>query len=218
MFALLTSSPYFLAAVALLVLGTILTVAGFVALMRARVGSFTLRTVLGLTLLSLGGLAGMIAFGIQGYQTLTREEIAAQISVSPIAPQRFAATFRYPDGRVANFMIAGDEIYVDAHILKWQPLANLFGLHTAYELDRVAGRYRDIEQERTAERTIHTLSQDKPINLFGLRQRHTFLAILLDAKYGSATFVPVIQPAELELRISTTGLLMREVSAAPKSP
>lgn len=218
MFGLLTSSPYFLVAVALLVLGTILTIAGFVALMRARVGSFTLRTVLGLTLVSLGGLVGMIAFGIQGYQTLTREEIAAQISVSPIAPQRFAATFRYPDGRVANFIIAGDEIYVDAHILKWQPLANLFGLHTAYELDRVAGRYRDIEQERTAERTIHSLSQDRPVNLFGLRQRHTFLAILLDAKYGSATFVPVIQPAELELRISTTGLLMREVSAAPKSP
>jgi len=218
MFAQLTSSPYFFAAVALLVLGAILTIAGFVALMRARVGSFTLRTVLGLTLLSLGGLAGMIAFGIQGYQTLTREEVAAQISVFPLAPQRFAATFRFPDGRVANFIIAGDEIYVDAHILKWQPLANLLGLHTAYELDRVAGRYRDIEQERTAERTIHSLSQDKLVNLFGLRQRHTFLAILLDAKYGSATFVPVIQPAELELRVSTTGLLMREVSPLPKSP
>jgi hypothetical protein len=157
MSAQLTSSPYLFAAVAFLVIGTILTIAGFVALMRARVGSFTLRTVLGLILLSLGGLAGMIAFGLQGYQTLTREEIAAQISVSPIAPQRFAATFRYPDGRVENFIIAGDEIYVDAHILKWQPLANLLGLHTAYELDRVAGRYRDIEQERTAERTIHLI-------------------------------------------------------------
>lgn len=218
MFAQLTSSPYFLTAVALVVFGIILTIAGFVALMRARVGSFTLQTLLGLLFLSLGGLAGMIALGIQGYQTLTREEIAAQISVSPVAPQRFAATFRYPDGRVENFMIAGDEIYVDAHILKWQPLANLFGLHTAYELNRVGGRYRDIEQERTAQRTIHSLSQDKPINLFGIRQRHTFLAILLDAKYGSATFVPVIQAAELELRISTTGLLMREASTAPKSP
>lgn len=218
MFAQLTSSPYFLAAVALVVFGIILTIAGFVALMRARVGSFTLQMALGLLFLSLGGLAGMIALGIQGYQTLTREEIAAQISVSPVAPQRFAATFRYPDGRVESFMIAGDEIYVDAHILKWQPLANLFGLHTAYELNRVGGRYRDIEQERTAQRTVHSLSQDKPINLFGIRQRHTFLAILLDAKYGSATFVPVIQAAELELRISTTGLLMREVSTAPKSP
>ncbi len=217
MFAQLTSSPYFLAAVALIAFGTILAIAGFVALMRARVGTFTLQTLLGLLFLSLGGLAGMIAVGIQGYQTLAREEIAAHISVSPVAPQRFAATFRYPDGRVENFMIAGDEIYVDAHILKWQPLANLFGLHTAYELNRVGGRYRDIEQERTAQRTIHSLSQDKPINLFGIRQRHTFLAILLDAKYGSATFVPVIQAAELELRISTTGLLMREASTAHKS-
>lgn len=217
MSAQLTSSPYFLSAVALVVFGCILTLAGFVALVRARVGTFTLQTLSGLLLLSLGGLAGMIAFGIQGYQTLTREEVAAYISVSPVAPQRFAATFRYPDGRIANFIIAGDEIYIDAHILKWQPLANLFGLHTAYELDRVAGRYRDIEQERTAERTIHSLSQDKPINLFGLRQRHTFLAILLDAKYGSATFVPVIQPAELELKISTTGLLLREVNITPKS-
>lgn len=213
----LISSPYFLSAVALLLFGIILTIAGFVALLRAHVGSFTLRTLLGLLLLAFGGLAGMIAFGIQGYQTLTREEIAAQISVAPVAAQRFSATFRYPDGRVASFIIAGDEIYVDAHILKWQPLANLIGLHTAYELDRVGGRYHDIEQERTAERTVLSLSQDKPVNLFGLRQRHTFLALLLDAKYGSATFVPVVQAAELELRVSTTGLLMRELSATPKS-
>jgi hypothetical protein len=218
MFAQLTSSPYFITAATLIVFGIILTIAGIVALLRARISSFTLQTLLGLTLLSLGALTGIIAFGIQGYQTLTREEIAARISVSPVAPQRFAASFHYPDGRVANFIIAGDEIYVDAHILKWQPLANLFGLHTAYELDRVGGRYRDIEQERTAERTIHTLSQDKLFDLFGLRQRHTFLALLLDAKYGSATFVPVIQPAELELRVSTTGLLMRELANNTKSP
>jgi hypothetical protein len=218
MFALLTSSPYFITAVTLFVFGFILTIAGIVALVRARISSFTLQTLLGLLLLFLGTLTGMVALGIQGYQTLTREEVAARISVSPVAPQRFAASFHYPDGRVANYIIAGDEIYVDAHILKWQPLANLFGLHTAYELDRVGGRYRDIEQERTAERTIHTLSQDKPVNLFGLRQRHTFLALLLDAKYGSATFVPVIQPAELELRVSTTGLLIRELITDTKSP
>jgi len=215
MFAQLTSSPYFLSAVALVVFGIFLTISGFIALVRAQISSFSLRTMLGLLLLALGGLAGMIGLGTQGYQTLTRETVAARISVSPVAPQRFAATFRYPDGRVDNFIIAGDEIYVDAHILKWQPLANFFGLHTAYELDRVGGRYRDIEQERTAERTIKSLNLDKPVNIFDLRQRHTLLALLLDAKYGSATFVPVIQAAELELRVSTTGLLIRELKITP---
>lgn len=218
MFAQLTSSPFFLAASILVLFGIILTIIGFVALLRAQISSFALRSTLGLLLLAIGGIAGMIALGINGYQTLTREKVAARLSVSPVAPQRFSATFRYPDGRVANFIIAGDEIYVDAHILKWQPLANLFGLHTAYELDRVGGRYRDIEQERSAERTIHSLSENKLVNLFDLRERHTFLSPLMDAKYGSATFVPVIRPAELELKVTTTGLMMRELSETPKLP
>jgi hypothetical protein len=211
MLAQLTNSPYLLAALAFGVLGIILTFTGIVALTRAHVLSFAAQTLLGVTLLALGGLAGMIAFGIQGYQALTREEIAARITVVPAGPQHFSATFNYPDGRVARFNIAGDEIYVDAHILKWQPLANFFGLHTAYELDRVGGRYREIEQERSAERTLYSLSQAKKVDLFGLRERHTFLAPLLDAKYGSATYVPVTEAGELELRVSTTGLLMREL-------
>ena len=218
MLSQMTSSPYFLAAISLLAIGLILMITGFVALIRARVGSFTLQTLIGLLLLASGALSGMIALGIQGYQTLTREEIAAHISISPIAKQRFAATFKFPDGRVEDFIIAGDEIYIDAHILKWQPLANLIGLHTAYELDRVGGRYRDIEQERAAERTLKSLSQDKVVNLFKMRQLYTILAPLLDAKYGSATFIPVMQPAELELRISTTGLLIRDKTSSKKSP
>jgi hypothetical protein len=217
MFSALTSSPYFLSASALVILGILFSFTAFVALIRAHIASFTVQTLLGLSFLAFGALSGMIAFGIQGYQTLTREETAARLSVSPIAPQRFAAIFRYPDGRVSNFIIAGDEIYIDAHILKWQPLANLIGLHTAYELDRVGGRYRDIEQERTSERTIHSLSQEKPVNLFQLRQLHTILSLLLDAKYGSATFVPVTHTAELELRVSTTGLLIRELDTTSPS-
>lgn len=217
MFSQMTNSPYFIASVVLVVCGIFLIIAGFVALIRARVGSFTLRTLLGFLMLSAGTMSGMIALGIQGYQSLTREETAAHISVSPIARQRFAATFKYPDGRIENFIIAGDEIYIDAHILKWQPLANLIGLHTAYELDRVGGRYRDIEQERLAVRTLHSLNQEKVVNLFKLRQLNTFLAPLLDAKYGSATFIPVLQPAELELRISTSGLLIRELAPNPKT-
>lgn len=211
MLAQLSNSPYLLAALALGILGIILIIAGIVALVRAHVLSFTVQSLAGLLLLTMGALSGMIAIGIQGYQALTREEVAAHISVVPTSPQHFSATFRYPDGRTATFNIAGDEIYVDARILKWQPLANILGLHTAYELDRVGGRYRNIEQERSAERTLHSLSQPKQIDLFALRERHTFLAPLLDAKYGSASFVAVTEAAELELRISTTGLLIREL-------
>ena len=212
----LATSPFFLAAVTLGALGAILVLAGIVALIRARPLRFALQTLAGLLLLSLGGLAGTIAIGIQGYLALTREDVAARLFVQPQGPQRFAATVRFPDGREATFELAGDEIYVDAHILKWKPLANVLGLHTAYELDRVAGRYHAIDEERSAVRTVYALGQGRPVDLFGLRRRYAFLAPLLDAEYGSATFMPVAQPAELEVRVSTTGLLMREANSIPK--
>jgi hypothetical protein len=34
---------------------------------------------------------------------------------------------------------------------------------------------------------------------------------LLDARYGSATFIAANKPVEFEVRVSTTGLLIRKV-------
>jgi hypothetical protein len=192
------------------VLGLLVLVAALVSLFRVRPIAFAFRTLIGLLLLSLASIAGLVGLGIQGYRALTREDVVARLSVKPAAPQRFSVTFRSPDGRELPFEVAGDEVYVDAHILKWKPIANIIGLHTAYELDRLQGRYQDIKQERVAERTVHSLRQERPVDLFGMRQRYAFMGALYDAEYGSATFVPVTKPAELELRISTTGLLMRE--------
>jgi hypothetical protein len=163
-----------------------------------------------LLVLAVGLLAGTVALGLQGYRALTREDLAATISVQPAAPQRFAARMRFPDGKVVEFDLAGDEIYVDARILKWKPTANVFGLHTAYELDRISGRYRTLEDERAKPRTLHDLGRTKAVDLFELRRRFAFLGEVFDAEYGSGTFVPVNRPAVLELRVSTTGLLIRE--------
>jgi hypothetical protein len=203
-------SAFVLAAAGFAGFGIILVFAGIAALFRWRPMSFLLRTLLGLLLVSLGLLSSAIAIGMQGYQALTKEEVAATIAVRPTGPQRFSAIVRQPDGRSQAFDLAGDEIYVDAHILMWKPIANLIGLHTAYELDRVGGRYQAIEQERTAPRTIYLLRDERPVELFQLRQRYAFLAPLYDAQYGSGTFVQVKEPAELEVRVSTSGLLVRD--------
>jgi hypothetical protein len=209
-------SPLLIAAGVLGLLGAFLVVAGIVALFRARPLRFALRSLAGMLLIALGVSSGGLALGVQGYQALTYEKLAARLTVQPTGRQRFVAVLRYPDGREASFDIAGDEVYVDAHILKWKPWANVLGLHTAYELGRVAGRYRDIDQERIAPRTVHSLAPRKPVDLFGLRQRHEFLAALFDAEYGSATFVPVTRATEVELRVSTSGLLMREAKPSAK--
>jgi hypothetical protein len=63
---------------------------------------------------------------------------------------------------------------------------------------------------------VYSLAEQRPLDLFNLRRRYTFLAPLLDAEYGSGTFVPVTRPAEFEVRVSTTGLLIREIPSRQK--
>jgi hypothetical protein len=212
----LTDAPLFPFALLFGILGIFVVIAAIYSFIKLRIPQSGYRMLAGLLLLALGALAGTISVGMLGYRALTREEVAAHIVVKPIGPQRFVATFRFPDGREATYELAGDEIYVDAHILKWHPYANMIGLHTAYEIDRVSGRYHAIKDERDAVRTVHALGREKPVDLYAVGRRYTFLAPILDAEYGSATFVPVTRPAELELRVSTTGLLMREAKPLPK--
>lgn len=184
-------------------------VSAFRALAQRRVLKLMGLSTLALLLLSVAALLATLALALQGYQALTREELAAVVEVEPTAPQRFRARFHLADGRQTEFQLAGDEFYIDAHILKWKSPANIFGLHTAYELDRVSGRYRRLSDEREAQRTVYALAAGKPVDLFDLRQRYTMLAPLVDAEYGSATFVPVNGRQELEVRVSTSGLLIR---------
>jgi hypothetical protein len=207
----IASSPLGLAAIVLCLLGIALVLAAIVALLRVKPLGSLVRLLAGALLLAVGLLLGALGIGVQGYRALTHEELAAHISLRPLGPQHFAAVFRFPDDTAATFELAGDEIYVDAHILKWHPWANVLGLHTGYELARVAGRYQSIAQERTAPRTVHALAPERPVDLFALRRQSGRLALLVDAEYGSASFVAADRAKELELRVSTSGLLIREV-------
>jgi hypothetical protein len=181
------------------------------ALRKKKLFSSAFRFVLALFALSLAGLFGMIVIATEGYRALTYEEIAAVVKTEPIGAKGFRVHFQFPDGHEASYRLAGDALYVDAHILKWKPIVNILGLHTAYELDRVAGRYMDLNEERESIRTVFLLSRDKPVNMFTLRQRYSLFRPLLDAEYGSAAFINSDKPAHFEIRVSTTGLLIREV-------
>ena len=163
----------------------------------------------GLLLLTVAALLLTISVSIRGYRALTREEVAATIRTVPIGGRHFQATVSYPDGREEVFLLAGDAVYMDAHILKWHPWVNLLGLHTAYELDRVAGRYDRLADEREGPRTVYTLARPKPLDLFDVARRLRRLAVLVDAEYGSATFVSTRAPASYEILVSTSGLMAR---------
>ncbi len=190
-------------------LGVVFLVAGVFALKRRRFLGMAGGTTLGLLFFALAALVATITVATQGYRALTHEEIAATVTVLPTTARRFSAIVTFPDGRRDTFDLAGDQVYVDAHILKWKPIANILGLHTAYELDRIGGRYVELDDERDSLRTVFSLSVNKPVDMFSLRRKWAFFSPLLDAEYGSGTFLMADHPATLEVRVSTSGLLIR---------
>lgn len=204
------SDPLIIAAVVFIFLCIIFLFA-FVASLRKRkffgaVRNFTFAFLM----LSLSLLCGTISISIQGYNAFTREELAASVEIFPIDKQLFIARITFPDSSEKQYRLEGDEFYIDAHILKWKSLANLFGLHTLYELDRVAGRYTEIVDETNKNRTVYSLAEDKLIDIFALRLKYPFLSFLVDAEYGSASFVSVNTNRKLYIMVSTTGLLIRD--------
>lgn len=207
-----TVDALWLLAAAFAIVGVAAILAGLGALARLRIGRFALRSLPGALLLAIGVLCAALAGGLHGYRALTHEAPIAQITVEPIGEKRFEAHFVFANGQQARYELAGDEIQVDARILKWKPFANVIGLHTLWTLDRVVGRYRAIDDERTELRTAYPLSADPLVDLFALRRRFASLAPLYDAEYGSASFVPADVPARYELRVSTTGLLIRPLA------
>jgi hypothetical protein len=211
----MTFDPLLVAA-AVCAAGAALCVIAAIAVLRrpirvVRLGAGALSLLLALVLLAGGALCAAVAAGLSGYRALTREELAATVHTAPTGPQSFEARIVLPDGSESRYALAGDQFAIEARILKWHPWANLLGLHTAYELDRVTGRYERIEDEQQRPRTVFALAPDHRVDLFAWRTRLPWLAPVVDAEYGSSTFTRADRIASYEVRVSTTGLLVREV-------
>lgn len=162
---------------------------------------------------SITGMLSLLMVGTQGYHALTKEIPAAQIKILPTGEQSFHATMEFADGSQQSFSLNGDELLVDAYVLKWKPWTNILGLHTAYRLDRVSGRYKALDDETQKQRSVFAVNNGGNEGLARWREEYSALSFLLDVEHGSASFVDADEAKELQLMVTTDGLLLRPVVA-----
>lgn len=143
------------------------------------------------------------------YQVFNQEELVAEVRFEDIGPQYYRIYFS-PAGEAARlFEMRGDEWQVDARILKWHGVANMLGMQTVYRLDRLSGRYRSVEQEREALRSVHGLADDKGLDLWKWSHEHKHKVPWVDAVYGSAAYMPMANKAQYKITVSHSGLVIR---------
>ncbi len=145
------------------------------------------------------------------YHRLTHEQELATVEVKKLEEQLYEVTVvlsKEPDYR-RTYELKGDEWQIDAQVLKWKGWAQLLGLNSLYRLDRLSGRYQDIEQARENLPTLYSLRAEQGIDVWGYAKEHPDQLPFVDATYGSATYLPMYDGAMYQVSLSQTGLLAR---------
>ena len=160
--------------------------------------------------------AGLLGTTLLSYERLTHEQLAMELQFEQLGERHYRVNVAYPSGRRQAFELRGDEWQVDARVLKWRGLATVLGFDSVYRLERISGRYRDLAAERTAERTVHALHEPAEIDLWDLVRSAKSWAPWIDARYGSATYLPMSDGASYQVTVSQSGLVARPLNQAAR--
>ncbi len=203
------TGPINLFALMITLFGFLLLYWGIRRLWRHRVITGSLETLSGLVFLMVATILIAISINLQTYHRLTHESPVAEIYFKAQNHQHFWVYMTYQGSRAMGFDMFGDEWQLDARILKWRGIALIMGFKTVYRLDRISGRYTNIDQERKEVRSVYALGENPGINLWDLARKHSRWIPWMDASYGSATYLPMVDGARYQVSVSTSGLLAR---------
>jgi hypothetical protein len=158
---------------------------------------------------ALAGVSLMLLISYWSYDQLTDEELVSRIEFRRISPEEFQARLMIDGAEDQFYILHGDEWQMDARIVTWKPPATILGLNPIYQLDRLSGRYADVGREQSEPRTVHSLNSGAPIDVWKFTRRFPALIPGIDAYYGTATYVPMVDGARYEVSLSRDALIAR---------
>jgi hypothetical protein len=193
-------------------LGSALFVLGLRRIWRWKTLSGSLQGISGVALISLALLVAGITANLHTYQRLTHENTVATLRFEKLGAQRFRVYLVRPDQVAEIYNLLGDEWQLDGRVLKWHGLANLLGLDSDFQLDRLAGRYHDPVQDIHARRSVYTLYKGSGLDIWAVARQHPGWLPWVDAVYGSATYMPMTHAARYEVSMTQSGLVARPLN------
>ena len=144
---------------------------------------------------------------ISNYITFSKEEPIAIISFEKLQDQEYEAKLYIKDfeeGKI--YKIYGDQWRLDAYFYKWKYYASLFGIESKYRLDRIEGRYKNIQEQNNKKKKSYQINKEIILN-----KTPTFINnFLFDIEYGSSVFKDIEINKIYTIYKNNTGFLIRE--------
>jgi len=164
------------------------------------------------TTAAVGGLGIVVATSYLSYSRLVSEQDVGMIEFMAVADNTFEARLMIEGERDRIMTLNGDEWQLDARVVSWTAPATVLGLDPIYKLERLSGRYTDIRDEQTRERSVHALSEVDTLDVWQLAQQFPKLLPGVDAYYGTATYLPMADGARYSLSMSRDALIARPLN------
>jgi len=166
------------------------------------------RSVWAVVFLLLALLGAFAASALLGYRRLTTETPLATLAARQLGPQHYALRIDYPDGEHRDVEIAGDQWQLDARVIKWEPRAVMLGAPPLYRVERISGRYIDAAQANERRHSIVVLEERNPFDLLDIKRRFPAWLPWVDADYGSAAYLPLVDGGEYRVSLAPAGGLV----------
>jgi hypothetical protein len=149
-----------------------------------------------------------LGISLRGYRLLTTEEPVASLSARRTGPQQFALRVDFADGGHRSATLNGDEWQLDARVIKWTPRAIELGAEPLYRVDRLSGRFRDAAQAAATTPSVVDFGGDSILDLWQLKRQFPQWLPWIDAEYGSAAYLPMLDGANYRVSLSASGGLI----------
>ncbi len=203
-------------AICLIILGLGLIVRGIsrIRIRRRLFGSIYWSSGLGMA--SIGLLMLAVAANVYTYHRLTAEILVADIKIKQIAPNSYDLQLTEVGKQPLNFEVIGDEWQLDARFLRWRSWATLLGKEPMLRLERLSGRYSDIEQAKVAQRSLYALNPHPGLDVWKYAREYAEWLPFIDAYFGSSVYMPLIADGHYKVIATDGGLMVRAVNLPAK--
>ena len=172
---------------------------------------FLLRKTLTVTLLGFIVISFFILANIYTYKRFTNEKPIAKLNFTAIQIQEFDATILLDDECDKKiYRLYGDEWRIDAQFLKWKSWTTLFGLDAMYRIDRLSGRYINIDDENTKQHIAHNLKPSSTLNLSKIAERYDNKFPPVDTVYGSSAYEKMEPNIQFTVYRTQSGIFIRK--------
>ncbi len=149
------------------------------------------------------------------YRRLTQESVVADVYLRKLAVQKFqlSLSFSERDEDQHYYVIMGDQWQLDARILKWKGWANLIGLDSYYQLERLSGRFQNVDQASRQLATVVDLKlARRGLDIWKLKGLLKEKLWFVDTLFGQGVYMPMIDGAHYRVSLGQSGLIVRPVN------